>query len=86
MDFVSVRMNATSVGDEFRMLLRRVTSKKTFQIFEKSSYNIGAKERKQHQQQQQKSKRKERESNKSPLAHVKPFNSNKNPSLTNDYN
>ena len=53
-------MNAASVGDEFRMLLRRVTSEKTFQIFEKSSYNIGAKERKQ-QQQQQKSRRKERE-------------------------
>ena len=64
--------------------LRRLTSESSFQIFEKSSYNIGAKERKQ-QQQQQKPRRKEREK-KSPLAHVKPLISNKNPSLTNDYN
>ena len=55
MDFASVGMNAASVGEEFRMLLKHVTS---FQIFEKSSYNIGAKEKKQ---QKQKPRRKERE-------------------------
>ena len=55
MDFASVGMNAASVGEEFRMLLKRVTS---FQIFEKSSYHIGAKEKKQ---QKQKPRRKERE-------------------------
>ena len=47
MDFASVGMNAASVGEEFRMLLKHVTS---FQIFEKSSYNIGAKEKKQQKQ------------------------------------
>lgn len=35
MDFVRVRMNAASVGDEFRMLLKRVTSESSFEIFEK---------------------------------------------------
>ena len=57
MDFASLRMNATSVGKEFRMLLKRVTSESSFQIFEKSSYNIRAKEKKQ---QKQKPRRKER--------------------------
>ena len=50
MDFASVGMNAASVGEEFRMLLKRVTSESSFQIFEKSSYNIGAKEKKQQKQ------------------------------------
>ena len=58
MDFASVGMNAASVGEEFRMLLKRVTSESSFAIFDKSSYKIGAKERKQ---QQQKPRRKERE-------------------------
>ena len=58
MDFASVGMNAASVGEEFRMLLKRVTSESSFQIFEKSNYNIGAKEKKQ---QKQKPRRKERE-------------------------
>ena len=61
MDFVSVGMNAASVGDEFRMLQKRVTSERSFEIFEKSSYNIGAKEKKQ-QKRQLKPRRKERES------------------------
>ena len=42
---VSVGMNAASVGDEFRMLLRRVTSETSFEIFEKSSHNIRARRR-----------------------------------------
>ena len=37
MDFASVGMNAASVGEEFRMLLKRVTSESSFQIFEKSN-------------------------------------------------
>ena len=45
MDFVSVRMNAASVGDEFRMLLKRVISESSFEIFEESSHNIGARRR-----------------------------------------
>ena len=51
MDFVSVGMNGASVGDEFRMLLKRVSSESSFEIFEKSSYNIGAKEKKRQQKQ-----------------------------------
>ena len=51
LDFVRFGMNAASVGDEFRMLLKRVTSESSFEIFEKSSCNIGAKEKKQQQQQ-----------------------------------
>ena len=42
------------------------------------SYNIGAKEKKQ---QQQKTKEERKRIKKSPLAHVKPLNQNKNPSL-----
>ena len=60
MDFVSVGMNAASVGDEFRMLLKPVRAKTSFEISEKKSYDIGAKEKKQQQQQQQKPRRKER--------------------------
>ena len=55
MDFVSVGINAASVGDEFCMLLNRVTSERSIEIFEKSSYDIGAKEKKL---QQTKEKRK----------------------------
>ena len=58
MDFASVGMNAAPVGEEFRMLLKRVTSESSFAIFDKSSYKIGAKEKKQ---QHQKPRRKERE-------------------------
>ena len=35
MDFVSVGMNAASVGDGFRMLLKRVTSESSFEIFQR---------------------------------------------------
>ena len=60
MDFVRVGMNAASVGNEFGTLLRRVTSETSFEIYEKSSYNFGAR-RKKTKEKEKKTKRKERE-------------------------
>ena len=58
MDCVSVEMNAASVRDEFRMLLKRVTSESSFELFEKSSYNIGAKDKKHNNNSSQGEKKK----------------------------
>ena len=45
MDFISVGMKAASVGDEFCMLLKHVTSESLFEISEGSSYNASIKYR-----------------------------------------
>ena len=68
MDFVSVGMNAASVVDEFRMLLKRVTSE--------SSRRRGRRRNNNNKNQGEK-----KENKKTHLAHVKPLNPNKNPSF-----
>ena len=49
-------MNTASVGDEFHMSLKRVTSKSSFEIYEKSSYNIDARRRNKKQGEKKESK------------------------------
>lgn len=58
MEFVGVGMNAASVGDEFGMLTKGVTSESLFAISEKSSYN--KQETNQKKKNKQATRRKER--------------------------
>ena len=79
MDFVSVGMNAASVGDEFRMLLKHVISESSFQILEKVV--ITSEQGEETTTTTTKTEEKRKRTKKTPLVHVKPLTLNKNPTF-----